>query len=77
MKRLKAAWLALRGHYIKVPERIYVYSDGDPRRWVQLLNYQDRILALDGEGTIWIVAEDYGGSNMFHTQILIESPRRY
>jgi hypothetical protein len=76
--RIKTAWSILRGRiYLPKPsEVIYVQSSGPPR-WVQLLNYQDRVLALDSEGTVWDLREDFYGSGQFVCQIMIESPRKY
>ena len=72
--RIKQAWTILRGKVL-IPERVYVHELG-PYRWIQLLNYQDRVLALDTEGTIWQLHEDYYGSGFFTTKIVQESPRR-
>jgi hypothetical protein len=59
--RLKRAWRVLRTGSL-TPERIYVYpAEYNPNRFVQLLSYHDYILALDAEGKVWRVKEDYSG----------------
>ena len=62
---------------IKLPEKIYVYpSEFNPNKFVQLLNYRDAILALDAEGKVWKIDEDWSGFGL-HIQgcPIITSPR--
>jgi hypothetical protein len=76
MNRIKAAWEALNGRYagnIRSPEKIYVYREAEySNRFVQLLNFQDHILALDAEGKIWDVGYDNHG--YFFVQLRARSP---
>jgi hypothetical protein len=75
MNRIKAAWRALRGKItIKVPEQIYVYREYEySNRFVQLLNHQGDILALDAEGKLWQIRwESHGFPSV---QLVMESPR--
>ena len=75
IRRLKLAWFALRHGIIK-SDHIYVYpADSNPNRFVQLVNYRDTILALDTEGKIWKIAEDWSG--FVYQEFLFNSPRRY
>jgi hypothetical protein len=75
--RIKQAWKVLRGRvWVPSPTPVIYVQNSGPTRWIQLLNYQDRVLALDTDGTIWQLREDYYGSGFFTTQIVQESPRR-
>ena len=75
IRRIKAAWVVLRRKTI-IPEKIYVYpSEWNPNKFVQLMYWRDSLLALDAEGKIWKVNEDYSGFT--YVEILFHSPRRY
>ncbi len=72
--RTKRAWAVLRCKIV-TPETIYVYpSEWNPNKFVQLMYWRDSILALDAEGKIWKVNEDYSGFT--HVDLLFNSPPR-
>ena len=74
IRRIKAAWGVMRSKTI-VPEKIYVYpSEWNPNKFVQLMYWRDHLLALDTEGKIWKVNEDYSGFT--HVDLLFNSPPR-
>ena len=76
MKRLKQAWRALCGEYLFSPKKIYVgIHPGRPERWVQLLNYQDKIIALTGEGDLWVIEPGHDGNFVY--QFLMKGPERF
>ena len=71
--RLKRAWAVLR--CIVTPETIYAYpAEWNPNKFVQLMYWRDSVLALDAEGKIWKVNEDYSGFT--HVDLLFNSPPR-
>jgi hypothetical protein len=74
--RFKQAWRVLRQKTI-APDKIYVYpSEWNPNKFVQLMYWRDNVLALDAEGKIWKINEDYSGFT--HVSFLFDSPpRRY
>lgn len=72
INRIKLAWYAFRHGIIKSD---YLYPTYNPNKFVQLLNHQDVILALDAEGKLWQMRRDYDG--FFTVQFLLESPREY
>ena len=75
--RIKQAWKVWHGKvWVPAPAPVIYVRDSAPTHWIQLLNYQDSILALDTEGTIWQLREDHYGSGFFTIQIVQESPRR-
>jgi hypothetical protein len=75
--KIKQAWKVLRGKiWVPSPAPVIYVQNSGPTRWIQLLNYQDRVLALDTEGTIWQIKEEYGGSGFFITEIVLHSPTR-
>ncbi len=72
--RVKQAWNVLRSKTI-APDKIYVYpSEWNPNRFVQLMYWRDHVLALDAEGKIWKINEDYTGFT--HVSFLFDSPSR-
>lgn len=74
-RRLKQAWAALNSKVI-TPEKIYVYaSEHNPNKFVQLMYYRDNVLALNAEGKIWKINEDYSG--FVCQEFLFNSPTRY
>ncbi len=80
-KRLKTAWGFLTGKYPvnKIP-LVYVHDGGPENRFVQLLAWQDVVLALDAQGKIWKLrpSDGYYPSGCYFTnQLIQESPHRY
>jgi alpha-tubulin suppressor-like RCC1 family protein len=76
--KIKQAWRVLGGKvYIPSPSKtIYVKSGKANNQFVQLLNFRDSIIALDAQGKLWELRDDYelGG---FVVKFLQESPRSY
>jgi hypothetical protein len=57
VKRLKFAWKAFLGEPYKVDSNQFVF----PERIVQLLNFHDKIIALDDVGRLYEMRQDYSG----------------
>lgn len=67
-KRLKFAWAALKGEPYKTTSNTFVF----PERLVQLINFQDKIIALDSEGRLYEMRPDYSGFMVI--QLITENP---
>ncbi len=68
-------WNRLKRALGNLNNPIYVYpSEWNPNKFVQLMYWRDSILALDAEGKIWKVNEDYSGFT--HVDLLFNSPPR-
>jgi alpha-tubulin suppressor-like RCC1 family protein len=79
-RRIATAWKVLTGKQCLLTDAatrfVYVQHPGRDGQIVQLATSQDRILALDNNGDVWMMRElEYGSSN-FQIQFLMESPRR-
>ena len=79
-RRIVTAWWVLIGRQCLLTtatqQTIYVESAGRPGTIVQLTYYRDDILALDNQGTIWLLKSVYGSTD-FQIQHVMESPRRH
>lgn len=73
LKRLKTAYRILRG------EDLIVTSNYYPYRIVQLVNFHDKLIAVDGEGKLWVMEFSPGGSwqQMYVTLVSDNPVRRY
>ena len=75
--RIKTAWDVLLGRkclLTAATQQVIYVREGRPGTIVQLTYYRDDILALDNDGTIWLMKSGYR-SNEFQIQRLMESPR--
>lgn len=80
LTRIKEAWKVLtgKGQRIERPKYVCVTSSEPENKFVQLVYFEGRILALDAQGKIWIL--DYRPCEYpysFTTQLVQESPRPY
>ena len=76
--KLKLIWKFLRGKGLYDPRKIvYVSNVEDENKFVQLISYQDKILALDAQGKIWVISHEHYGLYMASCELFMESPRAY
>ena len=74
--KLKLIWKFLRGKGLYDPRKIvYVSNVEDENKFVQLLSYQDQILALDAQGKIWVISHEHYGLYKARYELFMESPR--
>ena len=75
--RMKTAWDVLLGRKCPLTaatQQVIYVREGRPGTIVQLTYFRDDLLALDNEGTIWLMKSVYGSTD-FQIQPLMESPR--
>ena len=76
--KLKLIWKFLRGKGLYDPRKIvYVSNVEDENKFVQLISYQDKILALDAQGKIWVISHEHYGLYKTSCELFMESPRAY
>ena len=75
-EKLKLIWKILTGKMYVSPksEVIYVHDNKANNQFVQLLAWRDTIIALDAQGKIWELRQDYPGGYGFTCQYLQDSP---
>jgi hypothetical protein len=74
--RIKAAWRALRGKvYIPTAPKVIYVQQEVRRGFVQLMYFEGRVLALDGDGNLWCIMPEYG-PNAFTCSLVMDGPRR-
>ena len=80
-RRIRVAWQVLSGKKCLLTDArsqvIYVQSAGPEGKIVHLLNWRDQVLALDNNGSIWLMDETMYGSRDFHFQLVADAPRMY
>ena len=72
-QRLVMAWRTLRGR-VHVPKVVYTYPDPI---WVQVLYFQDNLLALDNLGALWFIRVDGMGRFVVECPPVLTTPKRY
>lgn len=74
--RLKVTWAVLTGKLHATPgaKVIYVESPKANNQFVQLLAWRDTIIALDAQGKLWELRQDYPSGPYFICQYLQDSP---
>lgn len=76
-RRIRVAWEVLIGKKCLLTDAkvVYVQSAGPEGKLVQLVPWRDQVLALDNNGSIWLM--DFGYRSLdVKIQFLMESPRR-
>jgi hypothetical protein len=78
LSRIRLAWRILRGKGFTEPRKVtYVHNVEDENKFVQLVPYQDKILALDAQGKVWIISHEHYGLYRPSCELFMESPRPY
>ena len=76
-RRIRVAWQVLTGSKCLLTDAtnqvVYVQSAGPEGKLVQLLSWRDQVLALDNNGSIWMLSADF--SSTFPTiQLWMDQP---
>lgn len=71
--RLRTTWNALCGRVV-APKIEYVTPEP---RWIQILHWQDNLLALDNLGQVWLIRTDFHGQFVVNCPPVLTTPRRY
>jgi hypothetical protein len=75
---MKLAWRILRGKGTYDSGKVlYVTISETENKFVQLVPYQDKILALDARGKVWIISHEHYGLYRPSCELFMESPRPY
>ena len=78
LSRIKLAWRILRGKgFYETRKVLYVSNVAEENKFVQLVPYQDKMLALDAQGKIWVIDHEHYGLYSPTCQLFMESPRAY
>jgi alpha-tubulin suppressor-like RCC1 family protein len=73
--RVVPAWKFLTGKYpVNKTQTVYVESGKPENQFVQLIAWQDSILALDAQGKIWELRHERGYPWGFVNTLVQESP---
>lgn len=77
--RIRRGWRAFNGKwdFPKPPQTVYIEALGNPNRFVHLVVYQDLLLGLAADGTVYRMDREWIGSrDSFVMQLMFESPQR-